>query len=78
MLKSVEGVYKYGTIELSEIPSDVVESRVIVTFLEAKPVKFTPQMMYFGMLATSNQHSTEEDFKIAEFHGDFDDGLDWS
>ena len=78
MLKSVEGVYKHGTIELSEVPSDIVESRVIVTFLEAKPVQFTPQMMYFGMLAGSNQQSSEEDFKIAEFHGDFGDELDWS
>lgn len=78
MLKSVEGVYKHGTIELSEIPSDVVESRVIVTFLEAKPVQFTPQMIYFGMLAASNQQSTEEDFKIAEFDSDFGDELDWS
>ncbi|WP_016865381.1 MULTISPECIES: hypothetical protein [Fischerella] len=49
---------------MSEVPSDVVESRVIVTFLEAKPVQSTPQMMYFGMLAASNQHSSEEDFKV--------------
>jgi hypothetical protein len=76
MLKSVEGVFKNGAIELSEVPSDVVESRVIVTFLEAKPVQFTPQIMYFGMFADSNQQSTEEDFKIAEFHGDFGDELD--
>jgi hypothetical protein len=34
--------------------------------------------MYFGMFAGLNQQSTEEDFKIAEFHGDFGDKLDWS
>ncbi len=35
MLKSVEGVYRNGKIELVEIPSDVRdETRVIVTFLE--------------------------------------------
>jgi len=33
MLKSVEGTYRDGKIELTEIPSDVNESRVIVTFL---------------------------------------------
>ena len=35
MLKSVEGVYRDGKIELSELPGDVRdETRVIVTFLE--------------------------------------------
>jgi hypothetical protein len=35
MLKSVEGVYRDGKIELSEFPRDVRnETRVIVTFLE--------------------------------------------
>ena len=35
MLKSVEGVYRDGKIELTEIPGDVQdETRVIVTFLE--------------------------------------------
>jgi hypothetical protein len=48
------------------VPSDISESRVIVTFLEVQPVKGTSQNMYFGMLSTSNQQSTEEDFKIAE------------
>lgn len=33
MLKSIEGVYREGKVELLEIPDDVVESRVIVTFL---------------------------------------------
>ncbi|WP_410477566.1 hypothetical protein [Nostoc sphaeroides] len=36
MLQSIEEVYKNGNIELSELPSDVSESRVIVTFLEEK------------------------------------------
>ncbi len=78
MLKSVEGIYKDGTIELSEVPSDISESRVIVTFLSVQPVKVTSQNMYFGMLSTSNKQSTQEDFKIAEFHGDLDDQLDWT
>jgi len=35
MLKSVEGVYRDGKIELTEFPGDVRnETRVIVTFLE--------------------------------------------
>ncbi|MGA9772539.1 MAG: hypothetical protein WBV94_26130 [Blastocatellia bacterium] len=33
MLKSVEGIYRDGKIELSELPDDIGEARVIVTFL---------------------------------------------
>ena len=37
MLKSVEGVYRKGQVELAEVPGDVHdETRVIVTFLEPK------------------------------------------
>lgn len=39
MLQSIEGIYKHGSIELAEIPENIDESRVIVTFLEAKPQK---------------------------------------
>lgn len=39
MLKSVEGVYRDGRIELGELPSDVRDqTRVIVTFLESSPL----------------------------------------
>lgn len=77
MLKSVEGIYKDGKIVLSELPSDVTQSHVIVTFLESTPVQATSQIMSFGMFAGLNQ-STEEDFKVAEFCGDADNNLDWS
>jgi hypothetical protein len=39
MLKSVEGVYRDGKIELTELPEDVrEEARVIVTFLETSHI----------------------------------------
>ena len=39
MLKSVEGIYRQGKIELLEPPADVRdETRVIVTFLGSSPV----------------------------------------
>jgi hypothetical protein len=39
MLKSVEGVYRDGKIELTEFPGDVRdETRVIVTFLEMSQI----------------------------------------
>ena len=33
MLKSVEGIYRDGKVELLETPPDIQETRVIVTFL---------------------------------------------
>ena len=39
MLKSVEGVYRDGKIELTDLPDDVRDdTRVIVTFLETNQV----------------------------------------
>jgi hypothetical protein len=75
MLQSIEGVYKHGKVELAELPSDVSESRVIVTFLETKIIPQHKQMMKFGMFSGSKQ-STEEDLRIAEFYGDKEDYLD--
>ena len=77
MLQSIEGVYKHGKVELAELPSEVSESRVIVTFLESKKAQVERQIMQFGMFSV-NKASTEEDFEIAEFKGDTEDGLDWS
>ncbi|MCC5617008.1 hypothetical protein LC605_18370 [Nostoc sp. CHAB 5836] len=77
MLQSIEGVYKNGKVQLSELPSDVSESRVIVTFLEAKKPQTKKQIIRFGMFSGQKQ-STEKDFQITEFHGDTEDGLDWS
>ena len=70
MLTTVEGIYRDGKIELTETPPGVSEGRVLVTFLEngaAAPRR--GQMMRFGQFAGPYQ-STEEDFKIAEWHGE--------
>jgi hypothetical protein len=77
MLKSFEGVYKQGKIQLVELPLDILESRVIVTFLEPEITRKQTHMMQFAMFSGNNQ-SMEEDFKIAEFQGDKEDSLDWS
>jgi len=46
MLTSVEGVYRNGKVELSEVPPQVGENaRVIVTFLKAGEVDLTAQGM---------------------------------
>lgn len=39
MLKSIEGIYRNGKIELTETPNDVTDkTRVIVTFLKPVPI----------------------------------------
>lgn len=82
MLQTIEGIYKNGTIHLTEMPQNISNSRVFITFLETEPpidnqkgLK-SSKMIYFGMFSGKNQ-STEADFQEAEFHGDFDDRLDW-
>ena len=37
MLQTIQGIYKNGKIELSEIPQGITESYVFVTFLQTKP-----------------------------------------
>ena len=39
MLKSLEGIYRNGKVELLETPSDIEEARVIVTFLSPGSVE---------------------------------------
>ncbi len=35
---TIEGIYKDGQIVLSEVPNEVAESKVLVTFLDAKRI----------------------------------------
>ena len=77
MLQAIEGIYKNGKIELTEVPTGISESRVIVTFLQPESTPQAMTIMQFGMFAGLNQ-STQEDFQAAEFRGDSDDGIDWS
>jgi len=69
MLITVRGTYANGKIELDEIPKDISESQVFVTFLGSQSTTITNQFMTFGVFAGSHQ-STEADFIDAEFHGD--------
>ncbi|MBV9848216.1 MAG: hypothetical protein JO250_00875 [Armatimonadetes bacterium] len=82
MLTTVEGIYKEGKVELTEVPKDVQVARVLVTFLSgdrdaaagADKAPKPGQMIYRGMFSGPIE-TNEEDFKMAEFHGDPDDGL---
>ena len=74
MLQTIQGIYRNGKIELAEVPQDITESEVFVTFLTSKSVRLDSQLMSFGMFSGSQQ-STESDFKDAEFYGDADKAL---
>ncbi|HLP88124.1 MAG TPA: hypothetical protein VK184_05895 [Nostocaceae cyanobacterium] len=40
MFQTVKGIYKNGKIELAEIPNNILESEVLITFIEiTKPEK---------------------------------------
>ncbi|NES20607.1 MAG: hypothetical protein F6K41_17170 [Symploca sp. SIO3E6] len=77
MLQSIKGIYKNGEIKLSEVPHQVSESLVIVTFLEPQNTPQLKHTMQFGMFS-GKQQSTEADFEVAEFYGDSEDALDWT
>jgi hypothetical protein len=37
-MQTIEGIYKNGQIILTETPSDITESKVLITFLETKEI----------------------------------------
>ncbi|AUT03488.1 hypothetical protein CLI64_25495 [Nostoc sp. CENA543] len=53
MLKTVEGIYKNGQIELTETPQGITESKVLVTFLETKPNIWTENIIQHQGIAES-------------------------
>lgn len=46
MLKTVEGTYQNGRVELAELPGDLEEAQVIVTFL---PQRDKRQLSTYGI-----------------------------
>ena len=53
MLRTIEGIYKNGKIELAETPEGITESRVFVSFLETKPTTWSEMIMQHQGLAES-------------------------
>ena len=53
MLRTIEGIYKNGKIELTETPQGITESRVFVTFLETKLTTWSEMIMQHQGLAES-------------------------
>jgi hypothetical protein len=71
-LTTIKGVYRRGQVELAEPPGDVAEANILVTFLENGAATLPRAMMRLGQFRGPGQ-STEEDFKLAEWHGEDDD-----
>jgi hypothetical protein len=69
MSTTVPGIYKKGAIQLLETPTGVREGRVLVTLAEDAQAKHEPRYLTRGKYKTGRM-STEEDFKIAEWHGE--------
>jgi hypothetical protein len=69
MLLTVEGTYKDGKVELAETPAGVKQARVLVTFLAPEIGVPSHRHMIYGQFA-GEPMSTEEDFRIAEWHGE--------
>ena len=78
MLLTVEGAYRDGEIELAEIPENVEQADVLVTFLKTKKDPGTPpssdnspapRIMTFGQFA-GEPKTNEDDFRLAEWRGE--------
>ncbi len=66
MLRTIEGVYRNGKVELTEVPSDVHEEmRVLVTFLE-------PQSIDLQARGIDEAHAAELRARLATFAEDWD------
>lgn len=69
MLRTIEGLYKEGKIELLELPTDITHAKVLVTFLTTVEKPELPRAMRYGQFA-GEVLSTEEDFRMAEWRGE--------
>jgi hypothetical protein len=66
MLKTIEGVYRDGKVELTEVPKDVRdETRVLVTFLEPQPIDLRAR-------GIDEAHAAELRARLATFAEDWD------
>jgi hypothetical protein len=66
MLKSIEGIYRNGKIELVQVPTDVGdETRVIVTFLEPRSIDLRAR-------GIDEAHAADLRARLATFAEDWD------
>jgi hypothetical protein len=66
MLRTIEGIYRSGRVELTDVPSDVRdETRVLVTFLEPQPTDLRVR-------AIDEVHAAELRARLATFAEDWE------
>ena len=63
--KTVEGIYRDGKVELLETPSDVDESRVLVTFLQEGAVNLSEH-------AIDEEQAASLRARLSTFAGDWE------
>jgi hypothetical protein len=77
----IEGTWEEIARHAKELAGSGKQLKLIIpsdeTHTETRSEARLPGRAYFGMFKGATE-ATEEDFKEAEFHGDPDDGLDWS
>jgi hypothetical protein len=74
MATTLVGIHHNGVIQLPEPPPDLPEGKVRLTILDDREVPQPRGYLTPGKYNTGRM-STEEDFKLAEWHGEeeFDD-----
>ncbi len=65
----IHGIYTDGKIELLETPVGIREGNVRVILIEEPHARIAASQLQYGKYR-SGTLSTEEDFTIAEWHGD--------
>ena len=79
MLLTVEGAYRDGEIELAEIPENVEQADVLVTFLKTKKDPGTPPSSDISpeprIMTVRRGNENEDDFHLAwRGEPEFEDG----
>jgi hypothetical protein len=69
MTALLKGIYKHGKIELVEPPHGLREGRVRVLLTDEPELQSPSSQILFGRFP-GDVLPTEDDFKIAEWHGD--------
>jgi hypothetical protein len=73
VLTTVPGIYREGKIELLAMPAGVHEGPVLVTLEQGVDAGSEPCLLPYGQYRQGRE-STEEDFKLAEWHGEPEPG----
>ncbi len=70
MLTTVEGVYKDGKIELTEIPAGLEQAQVLVTFLPT-PLPASPPQTLYGIWKDKIAADFDVDAALTEVRGEW-------